>query len=80
VIRTVQKLSWPAEERATQLKPLKTSIQRADARWLGGPVKRGHDNLFLGFVHRNRTAVIKPQVRHSICAGFGFENRTMFAA
>jgi len=35
-----------AEERATQAKPLRAYIQRADARWLGGPVKRGHDNFF----------------------------------
>ena len=35
-ILSIQILSWPAEERATQTRPLGAYIQRADARWLGG--------------------------------------------
>jgi hypothetical protein len=31
-------------KRATQMIALHWFTQRADARWLGGPVKPGHDN------------------------------------
>src|SRR5580700_3650935 len=41
-----QNLSWPAAVRATQARATSAYIQRADARWLGGPVKPGHDNFF----------------------------------
>jgi Ni,Fe-hydrogenase III large subunit len=37
-------VSWPPEERATQVAPLGVFDHRADARWLGGPAKPGHDN------------------------------------
>jgi hypothetical protein len=34
--------------RATQLTLVRRFTQRADARWLGGPAKPGHDTFVMG--------------------------------
>jgi len=72
--RSTQNLSWPAAERATQTRPLRALSQRADARWLGGPVKQGHDNYW-GFVLQNRASSFntyqRPAIKMRRCRLFG---------
>src|ERR1700722_18846239 len=72
--RSTQNLSGPAAERATQTMPLGALSQRADARWLGGPVKQGHDN-YQGFVLQNWASSFntyqRPAIKMCRCRLFG---------